>query len=144
MMHSGNIFQYILIVLVVILIAVSYYRFMVAHDYMVAYEGSCDPQTSKCFVGCDDDACTSKHYFAKIQKYAPNLYAQCGADITDCEEANRCLPHGDQRCSVTFCDSAIDGSTCETPDQEAALQTNNFESATSTPEDLATSSTPAL
>lgn len=91
----------------------SYNRFMIRQDYMVWYEGSCDPiiSATKCFQGCADDACTEVYYYSKMLKYAPDLYRECGKDITDCESANSCLP-GNRQCSVTYCDSKIEGDTC--------------------------------
>ena len=93
---------------------ISYYRFMIKHDYIVGYEGKCEIATNNCFVGCDDDTCTNKYYYSKIQKYAPDLYKECGKDITECEAANVCLPN-DRKCSIIFCDEKIDGSICSSP-----------------------------
>jgi len=94
---------------VVVTSVVSYYRFMIKHDYVVGYEGVCDPTVEQCFIGCDDDACTEEYYYSKMQKYTPDLYAECGKDITDCEAASVCLPE-DRDCSITFCNPEIDGS----------------------------------
>ena len=95
---------------------------MVAHDYMVAYEGVCDSSTQSCFVGCNDDACADAYYYAKVQKYAVDLYAQCGKDITGCEAANACLPLNDRKCSITYCDPGTDGDACEMLTEESETQ----------------------
>ncbi len=80
----------------------SYNRFLIKNDYMVGYEGECDPSFESCFVGCEDDECTQEYYYTEVQKYAPDLYKECGKDITDCDAANICLPE-DNNCSVTYC-----------------------------------------
>jgi hypothetical protein len=80
---------------------------------MVGYEGVCDPvlNIGKCFEGCSDDACTEKYYYSKMVKYAPDLYKECGEDITDCEFANACLSD-DRDCSVTYCNPEVESDTC--------------------------------
>ena len=112
MKFRDNTLFYILALLIVVCVGYSYFRFMDAQDYMVAYEGVCDPATQNCFKGCNDDACTDTYYYTKMQKYAVNLFAQCGKDITDCSAANVCLPQNDQNCSITYCDLEIDGDAC--------------------------------
>lgn len=127
MKFRDNILLYVLVPVVILCAGYSYIRFMVMHDYMVAYEGICDPAVHRCFVNCNNDACTDKQYYAKVQKYDANLSTQCGKDITNCVVANVCLPQGDQKCSITYCDPKIDGSTCSTPSGESsttAISTN--------------------
>jgi len=106
-----NMLAFIFVPLGVFLVLSSFYRFVVSRDYMVSYEASCDPQQHSCFVGCEDDACSEEYFYAKAEKHAVNLYAQCGPDITDCDEANRCLDENDSRCSILYCVEA-DGDTC--------------------------------
>ena len=75
--HFRNHFFLFTLVIVISMVGIfSYYRFMIKRDYMVGYEGVCDPavNTNKCFEACDDDACTEKHYYSKMVKYAPDLY----------------------------------------------------------------------
>jgi len=79
----------------------------------VSYEGECDPKMELCFIGCENDECTKEYYYTMVQKYAPDVYAQCGEDITDCVEASVCLP-SDRECSITYCDPKVDGeNACE-------------------------------
>ena len=106
-------FSIILITLIIVVGVISYYRFIVKHDYIVGYEGVCDPTTEKCFVGVDDTS-GKEYYYSKVQKYEPDLYKECGKDITDCKDASVCLP-SDRKCSITYCDSKIDGSACDIP-----------------------------
>ena len=109
----NHFFFYIIVLLIFVVGIFSYRRFMIKQDYMVGYEGVCDPavNTSKCFEGCDDDACTEKHYYLKMVKYAPDLYKECGENITDCESANACLPD-DRECFATYCNPEIKDDTC--------------------------------
>jgi hypothetical protein len=116
--------SYVLVFLIIIAGAVSYARFMVYHDYVVEYEGTCEPLTEQCFVGCEDDACSKEYYYSKVHKYEPDLYAQCGKDITDCGAANVCFP-GDRDCSVTFCNSEVDGDICDTVTEDLNIQNVN-------------------
>jgi hypothetical protein len=104
-------FYYFLIIITLVAGVSSYFRFIVKHDYVLYYEGECDPTIERCFVGCEDDTCTKEYYYSKVQKYAPDLYNQCGDDITDCTEANICLP-SDSNCSVLFCNPEIDSDNC--------------------------------
>ncbi len=113
MSFHDSIFHYTLIALIIFLIGASYYRFFVISDYIVAYEGTCDPRVHDCFIGCADDACTEEYYYSKVQKHAAELYAECGADITDCEKANLCLPEDEGQCVIQYCDPVTDGESCE-------------------------------
>ncbi len=121
MRFRDNIPLYILAVLTVLSVSASYVRFVVAKDYIVAYEGVCDPATQSCFARCEDDACIDKSYYTKVRKYAANLYAQCGKDITNCDVADSCLSQGDQKCSVTYCDPKTEGDdACATSTEEVS------------------------
>jgi len=133
-MKTGNInfrdhfLFFILAPLIIIVGVISYYRFMINHDYMVGYEGNCDPVSEKCFIGCEDDECTEEYYYSQIIKYAPDLYKECGGDITDCEAANICLPE-DRNCSITYCDPEIDGDdACAISAEESDVESNEGES----------------
>jgi hypothetical protein len=110
-------FYYLLLGIILIVGVFSYFRFMVYHDYVVYYEGECNPNVEICFVGCEDDECTEEYYYTEVQKYAPDLLKVCGNNITDCAEANICLST-DQNCSITYCDSEVDGVDCAVPDQD--------------------------
>jgi len=88
---------------------------MVVHDYMVAYEGKCDPSLHSCFAACKNDSCVDVAYpYTKMQKNANNLYAECGKDITNCDNANICLPQDGKKCSITYCDPTVSKDTCDT------------------------------
>ena len=99
----NHILALVLIPLCLIAAAVSYHRFMVQEDFVVQYEGICDPAVENCYVACEDEECTSVYYYSLVQKYAADVYAQCGEDITDCHEASICLP-SDGYCSNERCE----------------------------------------
>jgi hypothetical protein len=125
-----NIRNHLFFILIPIIIVVGYFsfnRFLIKHDYIVSYEGTCDPIVSKCFVGCEDDSCTTKYFYSKIQKYAPDLYNQCGKDITDCEQANVCIP-SDRVCSITYCNPEVDGDICSEILTEETINDTEFSS----------------
>ena len=111
---------YILVPLCVLVIAASFYTFIVSNDYIVEYEGMCDPATNSCFSACEDEECTAVYYHSWVQKQNSDVYAECGPDITDCDAAGVCLPT-DQNCSIKYCDAAVDvcvGPGLILPDEE--------------------------
>lgn len=113
MNFSKHPLLYTLFPLCVLAIGFSFFRFMVAGNYMVSYEGECDPATHSCFTGCEDEGCTTVYYYSQVEKSASDVLAQCGPDITDCVEASVCLPSG-MDCSVTYCsaESVSEGEAC--------------------------------
>ena len=129
-MQKGNrhfynhFFIYLLIVGTVIVGLMSFYRFMEQGDYVVSYEGVCDSSVESCFTGCKDDACTQIYYYSKMQKFAPDLYKECGEDITDCEEASMCLL-SDHKCSVIYCDTKAGDDTCSESIEQPSLPSDN-------------------
>jgi hypothetical protein len=101
------------IALVVLAIASSYYRYMVLHDYTVAYEGDCDPETQSCFSDCADDECTELYYFSIIERQANEIENLCGSEVTTCDAAYNCT--NVESCTITFCDPSVDGAdACNT------------------------------
>lgn len=83
----------------------SYVRFILNHDYMVVYEGQCDPTNESCFVGCNDENCISTYMYKNIYKKASNVLQQCGPDVTDCPKAQVCLESENaQDCYFEYCD----------------------------------------
>ncbi|HRH55615.1 MAG TPA: hypothetical protein PK609_01995 [Candidatus Paceibacterota bacterium] len=99
----GHILAYIILPLIIVSGVASFYRFVVANDYIVEYEGECDPSTESCFEGCEDDECLEPYPYKYMHKYASDVRAECGPDITECEDASVCLV-GDEGCSIEYCD----------------------------------------
>lgn len=121
-------FSCILVLLIIVAGFFSYHRFITTSDYIVGYQGVCDPARGKCFKSCEDDACTKADYYSEMQKYAPDLYKECGKDITDCATASVCLP-SDRKCSITYCNNRTsdDDNVCQEPLEtpSSGTQSNN-------------------
>lgn len=84
---------------------------MIQNDYLVSYEGFCDPAESSCYVDCADDECTEEYYFTIVERPATEIYSLCGSDITDCEAANHCSTDSEE-CSVSYCDPDAGEDNC--------------------------------
>ena len=97
--------------LAILTISASYYRYMVLEDFIVSYEVDCNPQTSSCFIGCEDDECTEEYYYNLVTRRAPDINLLCGDDITDCKAAATCNT-GETFCEVEYCDENIDMHEC--------------------------------
>lgn len=93
---------YTLIPLTLLLVAASYYRFIVTKDYTVSYEAECDPFSSSCYIYCEDEECLEPFYYSQITRNASELFELCGDDITECEEANSCEVNN-SACINNFC-----------------------------------------
>lgn len=115
-----HIFSITLSALIILFLASAFGRFMIAHDYLVAYEGACDPSIESCFVGCVDEECSENYYYTDMQKYAPNLLAQCGPHIEECPFASECLP-GESQCVIAYCDPELNGEACDAESNEMNL-----------------------
>lgn len=113
MNFSKHPLLYTLLPLCVLAIGLSFFRFMVSGNYMVSYEGECDPTTHSCFTGCEDEECTAVYYYSQVEKSASDVLTQCGPDITGCSEASVCFPT-DIDCSVTYCsaETVSEGEAC--------------------------------
>lgn len=116
-------FNYLIIIAIIIIILMSYFRFIINNDYIVYYEGECDPYLNSCFIGCDNDDCTEEYYYKRIEKNASDLLEQCGENILVCDQSNFCLD-SDRFCSIEYCDSEIQDNECksfEFGDEQASL-----------------------
>jgi len=112
MRFKDRILLWTLIPLILVAAGVSFYRFMIATDYLVNYEGPCDPEVAHCYVDCVDDECSEEYYYTIIERHASDVHALCGPDIIDCESAEFCPAHEPQ-CSVTYCDPETEMDFCE-------------------------------
>lgn len=107
-----HFFSYTIAILTILAVSASFYRFLVIKDYIVSYEGICDPYTESCFVYCEDEECVEPFYYSTIERQAAEIYERCGEDVTVCDEAYECQPDVSV-CSITYCDPAQDGDLCE-------------------------------
>ena len=130
-MHFKKYFLlYTIIPLLALSLASSYYRFLVAEDYLVEYEVECNPEKSSCYIGCEDDACLISYHYSIATKKAANLLSQCGPDITNCQSAQECLTTEDEYCSIRYCDPVVGGEDCETIEEELIYDNKVFENNT--------------
>ncbi len=100
---QNNILKIVIILLMVLLTASAFYRFIIMQDYLVAYEGDCEPSTQSCFVYCEDDECIEPFYYSIIERRAYEVYEKCGADVTLCDDAYIC-PDNVAECEIIYCD----------------------------------------
>lgn len=121
---KDNFLKYTLTPLFILMVAASYYRFIVLHDHLVSYEAFCDPTEASCYVLCEDEAiediaeCPAEQVFtyAVIERYAADLMSLCGDTVTDCEAADYCA-EGEVDCVVYYCDQETEAEYCaETPE----------------------------
>lgn len=125
---------YTLIPLALLSIASSYYRFMVAEDYLVEYEGDCDPLKNSCFIGCEDESCTFPYYYNIVTKNASALVAQCGPDITNCESAQICLSIDEKDCSISYCDPTDSDTECDEIEASSSFEIEEMDQTSNSPE----------
>jgi hypothetical protein len=103
---------YTLIPLIVISFAANYYRFMVAYDYEVVHEGSCDPYQEQCYMYCEDEECSDPFYYTNIHREASSLRNICSdKTVTECELAQTCQPF-ESSCITEYC-TDNDSGECE-------------------------------
>lgn len=121
---QSKIFFSIFFLLIAGSVGVTYYRYVVVHDYIVQAEAECDPYTEACFIYvCDPEAgeeCTGDpvedtSYYKLISRNAKNI-PLCDPAEAGCE-ALMC-PEGEAECEITLCDPATaeDGIECNDPD----------------------------
>lgn len=108
---TQHLLFFTLVPLLMLTACFSYYRFIIVHDYLVGFEGSCDPEIHSCFTGCNDDGCTDTYYYAKIERNAATIRRLCGADVSVCSVAETCLEN-EKGCTVKYCDPETDGDFC--------------------------------
>lgn len=117
---------YTVLPLVILALGASYVRFMVQYDYLVLYEGECDPYTQICFEYCEDEECNEPVYYTWIERSASVLKKICGdQSILECQTAMSCLPD-EQQCSISFCDSTIDEDCENLNEQNKASKTDRL------------------
>lgn len=109
MFFKKHILLIIVLPLAILFIGASYTRFVINQDYLVSYEGDCDPAASEsCFVYCEDEECTDPFYYSIIERRASVVHELCGEDVSICDEAYWCS-EDESECSITFCDPQTDG-----------------------------------
>ncbi|MAZ56676.1 hypothetical protein CL653_02710 [bacterium] len=117
---KNNILLFTILPILILSIAASYLRFMVLYDYLVTYEGPCDPEVEVCFEYCETEECDDPFYYSWIEREASELIAICGElDILSCDASQECQI-SDKTCSISFCNSTVD-TNCEDTGNNPAL-----------------------
>lgn len=93
---------YTILPLLVLSIGSAYVRTYIESDYIVEYETECKPTTESCFVGCEDEECTSQYPYKYIQKSASDIKESCSGGVDGCTEAQTCQ-QSDSYCEVKYC-----------------------------------------
>lgn len=104
-----HFFSVIIITLLVLLATASFYRFVVINDYLVSFEGECDPYSESCYEACENDKCEKMYYYSIIERNAAETRQLCGTtNVLECDAAYECQPDV-EICSITYCDPEIEG-----------------------------------
>jgi len=122
---KSKIFFVVFFLLIATSIGVTYYRYMILHDYMIEGEATCDPYTESCFIYvCDPEAdgeCTGDpvedtSYYKLVDRNAKNI-PLCDPADESCD-TSVCL-EGESDCSYTLCDpeTVAEGEECNDPEQ---------------------------
>lgn len=121
--RAEKIFFIVFFLLIAGSVGATYYRYVVAHDYMIQAEADCDPYTETCFTYvCDpeaDEECTGDpledtSYYKLITRNAKNV-PLCDPAEESCEAL--VCPEGEADCVFTLCDPATaeEGVECSDP-----------------------------
>lgn len=121
-----HFFSYSLVVLLILAVSASYYRFVVTKDYIVSYEGDCNPYSQNCFEFCEDEECAEPFYYSVIERNAAEISQLCGNDVTECEEAFFC-PDTVSYCTITYCDPTLNVDECELLTESDFVPETNLE-----------------
>jgi hypothetical protein len=116
---SKHILTVILTPAIVLTVAACFFRFFVLEDYLIAYEGDCDPETQSCYVWCEDSEDSSScFYYSVIERHASEIAEKCDLDVSECDAAYVCQEDV-EICSLSYCDPYIDGAeSCDTINNE--------------------------
>lgn len=121
---SRYFFTLTILILLFLAILSSYFRFVVQNDYVISFEGWCDPERESCFVNSyEDEECTDPdpknclvEYTYKIVEKPVKDYrdqiSECDSenpylDPMECEFAENCSDD-EEECSIKYCDPDID------------------------------------
>lgn len=105
-----KIFLGVFVLLSLLSVSASYYRFMVLHDYVIEAEVDCDSSVESCFVWeCDpsvEGECTGDPeydtWYYKIVSRNAQYIPECMPDDTDCDQFS-CSPQTEEDCSYVYC-----------------------------------------
>ncbi len=97
-------FSITIFIFLILLLGASYVRFILNTDYLVLFEGECDPSVASCYQGCNDNDCNDIYYYKLIERDATELYQLCGPSVVDCDKAYTC-DNSEKTCNILYCNS---------------------------------------
>jgi hypothetical protein len=132
-----NIFSFVLVPLIVLSVGASYYQFMVQKNFLVTFEGYCDPEEESCYWGEYEDACEydeSKmcwydYHYRFVEKPFSTYESQMSEcseptffeeteegdlvflDPSYCEAVDTCEPD-EKNCTIEYCDDSNSENEC--------------------------------
>lgn len=120
---KSKIFFLVFFLLIAGSVAATYYRYIVARDYIIEAEADCDPYTEACFTyvcdpeageECSGDPVEDTSYYKVINRNAKHI-PLCDPAAEDCDAL--ICPPGEAECEVIFCDPATaeEGMICTDP-----------------------------
>lgn len=125
---KSKILIWIFVALIIIAVALTFWRIMIKRDYVISSQIDCDPTVEKCFIwrcdptstvegeACTGDPETDVWYYQIAQRNASRI------PLCDPATDETCLPfacdEGEKDCSVTFCDPETAGEDEECNDPE--------------------------
>ena len=120
---KSKILLWVLGLLIVGSVGVTFWRIMIKKDYVIEAQADCDPTTEKCFVyHCDptSESCTGDEekdtsYYKKLSRVAANI-PLCDPADESCQALT--CPEGEKDCTITFCDEQTKAKDDECSDPE--------------------------
>jgi hypothetical protein len=113
-----------LFLILAIAMAVTYYRIIIARDYLIEAQTDCDPTIEKCFIyhcdptieECTGDTVSDTSYY-KISRRKANHIPLCDPSDESCQPFF--CTEGETDCGDTFCseESKMEGDECNDPEQ---------------------------
>ena len=128
--RSSKILMGVFGILLIGSIGMSYYRYIVVHDYVITAEVYCDPRVERCFMSvcdtsdetaeCTGDPEEDTSYYKIVQRNAQHI-PSCDPMTADCA-ASVCRID-EEECDIELCDVTIDPEAmCSDPDTYQAMQ----------------------
>ena len=120
--RKSTILLSVFILLVVISVGLSFYKYFILRDYTIQSQVDCDPYSEACFIyrcdstveECSGDPVADTWYYKLVDRKAKNLPScnpeEEGCDVVTCGE-------NENGCFVTLCDmtAEAEGAECSDP-----------------------------
>ncbi|MCC7004872.1 hypothetical protein IT397_03075, partial [Candidatus Nomurabacteria bacterium] len=110
---KSKILIWVMFVLIIISVAITFYRYVIKKDYIIIGHITCNPKIESCFyVPCDGSDCpTEIEYYKKISKKAYNIEL-CDPSTEGCNPL--VCKENEQDCQINTCslDNLEEGEKC--------------------------------